>query len=411
MCPIFRYTPAEEASPRAKANLMRAVMTGRLPPTAVSQDDFKAVADLCVNCKMCKLECPAGVDIPKLMLEAKAGYVAVNGLRLGDWLLSRLDQLSAWGSWLSPLANRAIANRQARWLIEKLLGIAHQRKLPRFAGRSFLRRAARRRLTRATVRPSPKVLYFVDTYANYHDPQLGEALVALLEHFGVSVYVHPGQWASGLSLISSGVLDRAREIARHNVTLLAEGVRQGYEIVTAEPSSALALKQEYPVIYDDPDAHLVAEHTHEACDYLLELKRASASPHHLQPIPARLAYHEPCHLRALGAGTPGLELLRQIPQLEIVAEEHGCSGMAGTFGLQRQHFRTSVRAGWELIAAVRRSPVIGGATECSACKMQMEQGTDKPTIHPLKLLAASYGLLPGSASELLSAKSQPLVVT
>jgi Fe-S oxidoreductase len=195
------------------------------------------------------------------------------------------------------------------------------------------------------------------------------------------------------------------------VTLLAEGVRQGYEIITAEPSAALALTQEYPVIFDDPDARLVAEHTHEACDYLLQLERSGNWPHDMQPIEARVAYHEPCHLRALGVGTPGLELLRQIPKLEIVAEEHGCSGMAGTFGLDRRHFRTSVRAGWGLISAVRRSPVLGGATECSACKMQMEQGTDKPTIHPLKLLAAAYGLLPGGMSQLLSAKSQTLVVT
>ena len=112
-----------------------------------------------------------------------------------DWLLARFDLLSAVGSRFSTLANWAIGNRQARWLLEKMLGIAQGRKLPRFAARSFLRRAARRRLTRPTRRSGRKVLYFVDTYANYHDPQLAEALVAVLEHNGVAVYVPPNQRA------------------------------------------------------------------------------------------------------------------------------------------------------------------------------------------------------------------------
>jgi len=410
MCPIFRFAPGEEASPRAKANLMRSVMTGSLPPTAMAGDDFKAVADLCVNCKMCKLECPASVDIPKLMLEAKANYVAVNGLKAGDWVISRLDLWSSLGSLISPLANWAIGNRQARWFIEKLFGIAHGRKLPRFNGRTFMRRAARRRLTRPTRRTGPKVLFFVDSYANYHDPLLAEALVALLEHHGIAVYVHPGQATSGMPLVALGVLDRAREIARQNVTLLAEGVRQGYTIVTAEPSAALALTQEYQSLLDDPDARLVAENTVEACAYLWKLHREGLLKRDLKPIPATLAYHQPCHLRALGAGSPGESLLSLIPELVIKSVDHGCSGMAGTFGLKRENYRSSLRAGWELISSFRDPTIQGGVTECSACKMQMEQGTEKPTVHPLKLLALSYGLLPAGRS-ILSAKSQELIVT
>ena len=84
-----------------------------------------------------------------------------------------------------------------RWLMEKTLGIAQGRKLPRVASRSFLRRAARRRLTRPARRSGQKVLYFVDVYANYFDPQLAEALVAVLEHNGVAVYVPSGAEAGG----------------------------------------------------------------------------------------------------------------------------------------------------------------------------------------------------------------------
>ena len=410
MCPIFRFAPAEEASPRAKANLMRGMLTGELDPANVSSDEFKAIADLCVNCHMCRVECPAGVDIPRLMLEAKAAYVAENGLRFGDWLLTHLDLLGTLGNAFSPLVNWSIANRRMRWLIQKTLGIAQERKLPRFAARSFIRRAARRRLTRPTRRSGRKVLFFVDVYANYHDTQLAEALVAVMEHNGIAVYVHPAQWSSGMSMLTLGAADRIRRVAEHNVALLAEAVRQGYHIVTTEPAAALCMNREYLAFINDDDARLVSENSSEACTYLWKLHSTGGLQLDFKPINASLGYHMPCHLKALDVGTPGLNLLRLIPGLNVQRMEKGCSGMAGTFGLKQQNFRSSLRAGWGLISSLRDGSVQAGVTECSSCKMQMEQGTPKPTVHPLKLLALAYGLLPESASP-LNMQSQELTVT
>ena len=219
------------------------------------------------------MECPAGVDIPKLMIEGKAKYVTNNGLRLDDWVMSRLDIVGAIGGLLSPFTNWMIRNRQARWIVEKVLGVAQRRKLPRFASRSFLRRAARRRLTNPTRRTGRKVLYFVDVYANYHDPQLAEALVGVLEHNGVPVYVHPDQAASGMSMMSRGAIDAARKVATANVRILAEAIRQGYAIVATEPSAVLCLTREYPLLLDDDDTRLVAANTFEACHYLWQMHR------------------------------------------------------------------------------------------------------------------------------------------
>ncbi|MBX7166898.1 MAG: anaerobic glycerol-3-phosphate dehydrogenase subunit C [Pirellulales bacterium] len=410
MCPIFRFAPSEEASPRAKANLVRAVLSGQLDARTAASDEFKAVADLCVNCQMCRLECPSNVDIPRLMVEAKAAYVAVNGQTVRDWLLARLDVLAAIGSRMAPLVNWLAANAQARWLLERSFGLAQGRKLPRYARRTFLRRAVRRRLTRPTRRSGPKVLYFVDTYANVHDPQIGEALVAILEHNGVAVYVHPGQSPSGMSMISAGALEAARRTAEHNVSLLAEAVRQGYHIVATEPAAALCLTYEYPLLVDDADARLVAGNTSEACAYLWNLHRQGQLELDLQPVNAALGYHAPCHMKALQVGEPALNLLRLIPGLTVQKIDKGCSGMAGTFGIKRENFRNSLRAGWGLITSLRHPALQAGTTECSACKIQMEQGANKPTIHPLKLLALSYGLLP-EAAVLLAARTEELVVT
>lgn len=410
MCPIFRILPAEEASPRAKANLIRGVLAGRMPLDSLTSDEFKAVADLCVHCHMCVEGCPARVDIPKLMTEGKGAYVAANGLALSDWAMARLDWFSALGSRMSRLTNWALANRQMRWLLEKALGIAHGRKLPRIASRSFLRRAARRRLTRPTRRSGQKVAYFLDTYANYHDPQLAEATVAVLEHNGLSVYVPPYQKQAGTAAIACGDLDLARRLARHNVTLLAEAVRQGYHIIVTEPAAAVTLTREYGYLFDDDDVRLVAQNTTEACTYLWRMHTMGKLQLDLRPINATLGYHMPCRLKALHVGSPGEYLLRLIPGLTVHHCEEGCSGMAGTFGLNRKNYRASLRAGWDLICRLRDPDIQAGTTECCACKIQMEQGTTKPTIHPLKLLAISYGLLP-EAAHLLTTPSEELIVT
>jgi Fe-S oxidoreductase/FAD/FMN-containing dehydrogenase len=410
MCPIFRFAPAEEASPRAKANLMRAVLTGRLDPRELKGDALKTVADLCVNCHQCRLECPAFVDIPKLMIEAKAQYVANNGLRPADWFLSRPELLSSLGGRFAPLTNWAIGNRAMRWLFEKLFGLAQGRKMPRVTSRSFLKRASRRRLTRPTRQSGPKVLYFVDVYANWHDVELAEALVAVLEHNGVPVYVHPGQLVSGMARLTKGAVEAARRVAARNIAVLAEAVRQGYHIVATEPAAALCITHDYTSLVDDDDARLVAANTSEACTYLWRLHQTGKLALDLKPVNTTLGYHQPCHIKALGVGAPGENLLRLVPGLSVVHLERGCSGMAGTFGLKRQNYRTSLRAGWGLISALRDPAINLGATECSACKMQMEQGTTKPTIHPIKVLAMAYGLMP-EITRLLSARGEDLIVT
>jgi Fe-S oxidoreductase len=84
--------------------------------------------------------------------------------------------------------------------------------------------------------------------------------------------------------------------------------------------------------------------------------------------------------------------------------------MAGTYGLKRENYRNSLRAGWELIRGVREPALNAATTECSACKIQMEQGTTKPTIHPLKIMALAYGLMPDVAA-LFTQRGEELIVT
>jgi Fe-S oxidoreductase len=401
MCPLFRVEPCEEATPRAKANLMRHVLEGTLEAGALQSDACKQVLDLCVNCKMCRLECPAAVDIPRLVTEIKGNYVAENGLRWSDWVVSRVELFAALASVTSLASNWLLENRGVRWGMERCFGISRYRKLPRFARRPLHRWAARRGLTGppGASRLGP-VAYFTDVYTNYCDPDLGKSLVRILRRNGVGVRIPADQRGAGMPLIAAGDLEAAREIARRNLRVLAPLAREGYTILTTEPTAAVCLSQEYPDLLADPDAELVAGHVQDACQFLWKLHERGKLDTRLSPLPVSVACHTPCHLKALEIGTPGQSLLGLIPDLRVHRIEAGCSGMAGTYGLKAENFRTSLHAGWPLITQVRENGFTCAATECSTCKMQLDQAAAKPTVHPIKLLAHSYGLLPELAGVL-----------
>ena len=209
-----------------------------------------------------------------------------------------------------------------------------------------------------------------------------------------------------MARITAGDAKGARRLARRNVRLLAEAVRQGYIVLATEPAAVLCLKHEYPRLLDDEDAHLIAKHSHEACEFLWHLHQNGRLNLEFNPLPISIAYHQPCHLRVLDPQQSGPQLLGLIPELEVQRIEAGCSGMAGTWGLQRKNYRNSLRVGWPMISAMRLADVSLATTECSACKMQIEHGSGHKTLHPLKLLAYAYGRLPRIEQELESV--QPL---
>ncbi len=394
MCPVFRAIPGEEASPRAKANLLRGVLTGQLPPETLVGDEMKRVADLCFHCHQCRLECPATVDIPKIVGEIKGNYVATNGLPLSDLLLCRLDNIAQIAGRTPRLANWLVSNNTIRWLLEYFLGLSRARKLPKFATQNFIRYATRHKLTRLNRNDGEKVVYFVDHYANWYDPELGRAFVEILRHNRISVYVPPKQLPCGMTHISAGDLKGARKRAKHNLRILAEAVRAGYKVVTTEPTAALCLRHEYLKLVDSEDAHIVAQNSFDACRYLWDLHCRNMLALDFNPVPARIAYHEPCHVRAIDDQQPGPQLMRLLPRLNVEEVDEGCSGMAGTWGLQKKNYRNSLRIGWPLLSTLRKSGMRTASTECSACKMQIEHGSQLTTLHPVKLIAYAYGKLP-----------------
>lgn len=392
MCPFFRLDQVEDAAPRSKATLMRAAAAGTLDPKVFSSEEARELADSCFNCKQCVMECPSNVDIPALAIEIKAQCVAAEGLTRADWLLSRVHAVGKLGCTLAPLANWMLGNGAVRRLIEYALGISQHRRLPRFARRSFL--DTRREPSPAAGQIRQEIVYFVDHFANFHDPELGVSLLRICQHNGIAVRVPDGQVPSGMALISAGDLDSARDMAETNIRILAEFAREGIPIVCTEPTAAMCLKYEYPRLIRHPDVEIVAEQVLEAGSFLDSLRQAGFLKLDFQSVPYHFGYHTPCHLRVLSPERPLLSLLRLIPDIVIDEIEKGCSGMAGAYGLSARNYESSLLIGEGLIVETLRPDLHAGLTECSSCRMQMEQRSTLSTIHPLKLIAHAYGLLP-----------------
>jgi FAD/FMN-containing dehydrogenase/Fe-S oxidoreductase len=398
MCPIFRATHTEAATPRAKANLVRSLLAE--DPRQLSADAVRAVADLCVNCKMCAPECPAHVNVPRLMLEAKAANVAEHGMSRADWVLSRTEGFARLGSAFALVGNAALASRSVRWLLERLFGVSRQRRLPAFAGRPFLRRARRRGWTRRPRPGRPRVAYFVDVFANYNDPLIGEAVVAVLHHNGIEVYVPPGQRGCGMAALAVGDVEAARDAVQHNLRVFADLAREGYTVVCSEPTAAVMLRHDAPALVDDPDVELVAERTVELTAFLGQLHERGRLRTDFGRLELSVGHHVPCHLKALGRPPAGPGLLALIPGLSVRTIDVSCSGMAGTFGLKAENYAVSLEAGRPMLAEVGRPGLLFGSTECSTCRLQMEDGAGKRTLHPAQYLALAYGLLPELARRL-----------
>ena len=256
MCPIFRVSHAEAATPRAKANLLRYLMQEETDSRLLSSDKVRAIADLCVNCKMCAHECPAHVNIPETDAGGQGRQRREHGLSRGDWVLARTESFAAFGSAFALLVNAGLGNAAIRWLLEKVFGVSRERRLPTFAARSFLQTAARRGWTRPPRPGRPRVAYFVDVFANYNDPQIGEATVAVLQHNGINVYVPPGQTGCGMAPLAQGDVEAAREAAESNLRIFADLAREGYPIICSEPTAAVMLRQDYRDLLDNTDTAL-----------------------------------------------------------------------------------------------------------------------------------------------------------
>ncbi|MHC4715354.1 MAG: FAD-linked oxidase C-terminal domain-containing protein, partial [Planctomycetota bacterium] len=273
MCPAFRATRLEAATPRGKANLLRNLASGYLSADAIGDEDVRVLADYCLGCRMCTLECPSGVDVAKLMAEVKARLARDLGLRRPEAVLSRGESMGRLGSLFGAVANITVRLAGARWIMEKLTGVDRRRPMPPFAFRSVLGGLAAHARRVAPAEPVERVAYFVDLFGTYHDHALSAAVVDVLAHNGVEAVIPP-QKSAAMGMLAYGDVDAARKVIRYNLDRLAPLAAEGLKIVCSEPTAALCLKREWLEVEHTDQAAAVADAAVDLTDYLLGLHAA-----------------------------------------------------------------------------------------------------------------------------------------
>ncbi len=390
MCPSYMATRDEEHSTRGRANALRAAISGRLPQSAFTSERMHAVLDLCLECKACKAECPSGVDMAKIKYEYLAQYQAAHGVPLRSRFFANINRLSALAQPLASVLNPLLNLAPTRWLNEKILGIASQRRLPPFAARTF--RAQFSNLQPSITNPqlpiTKSVVLFTDTFTNYNHPEIGLAAVKVLEAAGYQVRL-AGHGCCGRPMISKGLLAEAKAAAEYNVAALDEFAAQSIPILGLEPSCLLTLRDEYlDLLPGDPRARRVAGQTYLVEEFLSGLAERGELKIKWKPEAQTVLVHGHCYQKAL-TGTGALLAMLRLPGWEVNEINSGCCGMAGAFGYEAEHYALSQAIGGErLFPAVAAAPrETRLAASGMSCRHQIEGGTGRVPRHPIELLA------------------------
>ena len=385
-CPVFLATGNEKGTARAKANLLRAVLSGRADPAAMSDPDFKKMIDLCFTCRLCHTECPTKIKIPEIALIAKDVFSQRHRIDLPTYLLNRSYQVSRFGALIPALSNRVLDSGFMRKVGEAITGVAGAVDLERFAGEPLEKESGRTFESGG----SRKAAYFYGCFANFNDPEgEGYGTIDVLNENGFDVLLPP-QACCGIAKISNGDMRSVIPDAQYNVEILSELIDEGYAIIYSAPSCGMAIVEDYPWLLDTDEARKVAENCFEIHEFLAMLDKEGKLNKNFGPVKGKIVYHNPCHMKSRGMGSETTKMLKMIPSLEIIEIEDSCCGIAGTFGMKSDNRELSVMIGKPLFENIEASGADAVITGCGTCNIQMRSCTSKEVIHPVTLLARSY---------------------
>ena len=377
MCPVYKFTREEAASPKAKANVLRALISGAIEDKALYTEAFQAVMRHCVNCGSCRHECPSNVNIPQMAIEARTRYADKFGAPLTDHLLANVELAGRFTHPVSPLMKPLMALAPMRTLMEKATGISARRRFVAFDPRPLAARANPR-----SGSSGLRVIYFAGCYAGYIRPEIGQAAIRVLEHLGLAVAL-PKQHCCGLPLLSKGMARAARARIHANLRQWGEQVAEADAIVVTCSSCGYALQAEWAAMVDPAGVAAVQAKT----VHISRLVNRFRDRLQTAGTPLQLAYHAPCHLRIQPDPKSSVDLLAGLDGVHVQPLQTHCCGMAGSWGMTAAHYDLSRTIGEDLIGQLNRSGADYGVTDCPTCRLQMEEFADLPIRHPVEIVA------------------------
>ncbi|HEY2738992.1 MAG TPA: FAD-linked oxidase C-terminal domain-containing protein, partial [Thermoanaerobaculia bacterium] len=262
MCPSWRVTHDERHSTRGRARLLFEMLNGETIRNGWRSAEVRDALDLCLACKGCKVDCPAGVDMAMYKAEFLSHFYQG---RLRP-ILAYATALSPWlarlGSHAPGVVNALTQSPGLAGLLKRLGGIAPGRTLPALASQTFRSRFRSEKSDKDAGASGKTVLLWPDTFTNYFHPEIGTAAVEVLTAAGFRVTIPRKVLCCGRPLYDAGMLDLARRQLRQILDALRPEIRAGIPLVVLEPSCAAVFRDEllqfFPV---DDDARRLATQT------------------------------------------------------------------------------------------------------------------------------------------------------
>ena len=372
----------------------------------VDTKDFGKVVDQCYLCDLCYMtKCPYvpphqwNVDFPHLMLRAKAVRYKKGEVRFRDRLLSSTDAIGKLAAIpvVAQTVNALNANGTARALMQKVIGVHRERKLPPYSPSKFRGKAAPStpHVVNDSARTPGKVAIFASCYVNYNEPGIGHDLIKLLAHNGIPYVIVEKEACCGMPKLELGDLESVARLKQVNIPQLVRLAREGYAILTAVPSCTLMFKSELPLLFpDDAEVKEVAAAMFDPFEYfVLRYKDGLLKTDFKQPL-GKVSYHIPCHSRVQNMGQKTREALQLVPQTSVTTVER-CSGHDGTWGVKSEYYANSMKIGRPVFKAMAASDPDYISSDCAIAARHIQQGmgdTKARREHPLSLLRIAYGL-------------------
>jgi FAD/FMN-containing dehydrogenase/Fe-S oxidoreductase len=393
MCPSYMALGDENATTRARANILREFITNSTKTNPFDQPEIYRVMDLCLSCKACKSECPSNIDVAKLKAEFLQHYFDANGIPLRSMLIAYISSINRLGSIAPGIFNFFQENKFFSGIIKNFLGFAPNRSIPLLYKTSLKRwLKSNLHLLNSNITDKKGSFYlFVDEFTDYNDVVTGIKTVQLFNRLGYEVLFTPHE-LSGRTFLSKGLLRKAREIATKNTGIFRDLVSKEIPLVGIEPSAILGFRDEYPDLVSH-ELRQEALKLSSSClmydEFIMmefaagRIKRDSFTTEH-----KAIRLHGHCHQKALASVEATLKML-SIPSNYSVDEiKSGCCGMAGAFGYEKEHYELSVKVGeLVLFPEIRKTPAeLTIAAPGTSCRHQISDGTGRRAYHPVEIL-------------------------
>lgn len=411
MCPSYIATKDEKDVTRGRARVLQELTNGSLISN-YSDKAVKASLDLCLACKACSSDCPTGVDMATYKSEALyRGYKGHIRPRT-HYILGNLPLLAGLVTkipGMARLANAVLKVTPLRKVAFSALGLAPERGMPGFTTKRFSTIANDAGLSSSVSGPAhvvdagldgslaaaggemktKYVMLWADSFSETLDTAGAQAMIEVLQRAGYTVLIPPEQACCGLTYISTGQLDRAKEELTNLLGTLAPFAASGIPIVGVEPSCTAVLREDMlDLLPDDKRAVVVSEMTYTLAELLTEAEPIGPGPDfELPDLSGVDVVAQPhCHHYSVMGWDTDEALLKKAGA--TVTRVSGCCGLAGIFGFEKGHYEVS-----EKVAKNDLLPKLEASSEDAvyladgfSCRTQAEQLAGDQGIHLAELL-------------------------